>query len=219
MNDSKDSEIDEEIDDPFDLDSLISDSPNIFDGRILRNRSSHFYKREIRLYTLSAYNKEEVIVEEHLHPSYAGRLKREFKRQGYRVDLIEESNLTGEVIRTPDIIPDYILNKVSEQPRPNLSDIPLPKIHRKDEFAYVKEARTQKANYAKRVKKVQESIKVYYKESGNLVFAGDFGGAVEFIKNKTDKEGWTPEDWIIYVPEKIYAEIRRRIAQREAVNG
>lgn len=201
MDESKVSEQETETFTGNDLDNLASKFPNLTrKGSRKSRRSDHFYN-------LTAFNAEELIYEEELDERTAYEMRDEYHEKGYRVNLIERSNLTGIVERTPFVPPEYLSIKHGPaEPENNF-------VSRRQRVDAYQNSLTQKArdlHYQRENAKAQkeaikkEPIRIYEKSSGNLCFSGTFDEAVAFIIYKQNTADWTSADWIMYLPKKLH---------------
>jgi hypothetical protein len=147
-----------------------------------------------RRYTVTRRKNGNSITEKNVAQNKATRIAREYRLQGFAVDLIEECSLTGEITYSP----------------PSTDKIPCPTpyptrmqksraIVASNKAASINALQISRQNVIRNAKKDQNKSLVYDKRSGALVYSGEVDGAVDFILNNMQAK-----EWVIYVPNKIW---------------
>lgn len=154
-------------------------------------------KRTTRYYRVIRTKDGVSAIQTGIAANLAGRLKNRYHEQGYKVDLIEESSLSGVVIRTPDPIGNI--------PCPTPYQTSRQKVQAQVISNKLSSFRAAKASYAnERATKTQETSKVYDKASGALVFSGEVNSAIDFVIKRMENGIWQMGDWVLYIPSKIW---------------
>jgi len=158
-----------------------------------------------RTFNVTVTNRLGEILEEYegISQQTAGRIRKENRRIGNRVNQIEVSNLTGEVKPVEFVPPEIHNSQVMDKPnvRENLYDSRSVKAKAKYQQHFF-----GKANAELRRINSRNNLHIYvYEKIGNkLRFSGTLGEAVSFIMDKMSSGEWDEKSWVIYLPPKIY---------------
>lgn len=133
----------------------------------------------------------------------AGKIRNSNRKIGNRVNQIEVSNLSGEVIRSEFVPPEIHTSAVLDKPSVIVSKY--------DAKSAKRNAKYQQFFFGKanaELKRLNDRsnihILVYEKISNKLCFSGNLGDAVTFIMAKIADNEWDDTSWVIYLPQKIY---------------
>lgn len=176
------------IENENDFDEARSKLPSVFRKRNRKPRLSRFYKVICR-------RDDEIVTFERVTSQKASRIKREFRGRGYRVDLLEISNLTGIVNRDDTPSTDKIPAPVPFSSRPRNNSY----VNRQRLLSLI---RTNETAARKAVK--NESLKLYEKQTSRLRFAGTLQEMVDYLSKLKATDSYNAADWVLYVPSKIY---------------
>lgn len=173
-------------------------------AKFLRKAKPPTYQKG-RTFDVTVFDKTGEILEEYkgISQQTAGRIRKEQRRIGNRVNQIEISNLTGEVKPVEFVPPLSHPSSVIEKPVDNRKKI--------DQRAARNSAKFEqhffgKANAELRRINSRNNLHIYvYEKIGNkLRFSGTLGEAVSFIMDKMSTNEWDDTSWIIYLPPKVY---------------
>jgi hypothetical protein len=195
-------------------------------SKLFPDRNDDDEARSLRIYTLIARYHDKIVMVFDVNSLVAREKRQEFRRRGYRVDLIEQSTIrfpTQEVVveqsETPviempkDIQMSIPWDIISSAPNAfldaeRLSSRMIAKtVTMSKRFELMESIRLSKANAKRNIQ--SESIKVYEKCNSELRFSGNLEDAVNFIFSMMNSGMWSASDWVIYVPSVIYNELMK----------
>jgi hypothetical protein len=136
----------------------------------------------------------------------ATRWRREYRNEGFAVDLIETSTTISatkkEIAFTEK---NYVPALEGRIPNPVEMSEHRAEQKRIDNHSRLVKKMAQQNKGAKET--IYEDIKIFEKISGNLVFKGSADECAEWLKARPD---FKISEHVAYIPEKQFAELRRR---------
>lgn len=160
-------------------------------------------KRESSSFDVTVYESNGNILEEYhgISAAMAGRIRNSNRKLGYRVNQIEVSNLSGDIVRTPFIPPDVHISQCSDKPnvRENHYNARQVKANAKFQQEFFRKANA----HLGKISNKNTRILVYEKITSKLCFSGTLENAVMFIIRKMENGDWDETSWVIYLPSKI----------------
>lgn len=159
-------------------------------------------------YDVFVYDREGSLIETHndVSPQMAGRIRNDSHRLGYRVNRIQNSNLTGEVNPVEFVPPEQHHSQIIDKPA--VFESKYNARTAKNNAKYQQEFFSKANKQLKRVADKSINILVYEKITNKLCFSGTLEDAFNFIMWKISRDNWNMTSFVIYLPSKLFKEMR-----------